>query len=256
MTQEEMNILVPQKLREIEERNNVTVLYAVETGSRAWGFASPDSDFDVRFIYKRTQEDYLRLDPPRDVIELPIDDVWDVSGWDLRKALLLLHKSNPSVFEWLGSPMPYITTGFEERFRPLMQMYFSEKRMLYHYLSMARNNRRNHLTGELVTPKKYLYALRPLLACQWIIEKHSAPPVLFADLTDAMLPPEMKGTLDALLEIKMAGNEKEKIPHIAEIDTYIEESITTLLAYLQSLTEEAPLGWDALNAFFLHEIRT
>ena len=87
LTQEEMNRLVPEKLREIERDYHVEVLWAVESGSRAWGFASPDSDFDVRFLYKRPQEEYLKLNPPRDVIELPIDETWDVSGWDLRFAI-------------------------------------------------------------------------------------------------------------------------------------------------------------------------
>lgn len=253
MTQEEMNVLVPQKLREIEEEYRVTVLYAAESGSRAWGFASPDSDFDVRFIYKRSREDYLRLDGPRDVIEQPVDDTWDVSGWDLRKTLILLHKSNPTVFEWLGSPIFYRTTGFEERFRPLMQLYFSEKRMLYHYLSMARNNRRSFLQGELVTPKKYLYVLRPLLACRWIVTRRSAPPVLFADLTDAMLPTELRAPLDALLEIKIAGDEKLTIPHIPEIDAYIEETSDALIEYMKTFTKEEPVSWEPMNAFFLAE---
>ena len=80
MTQQEMNILVPEKLREIENEYNVKVLLAVESGSRAWGFASPDSDFDVRFIYKRPRNEYLKLNQPRDVIEIPVDDIWDVNG--------------------------------------------------------------------------------------------------------------------------------------------------------------------------------
>lgn len=100
MTQEQMNVLVPHKLHEIEQEYGVKILHAVETGSRAWGFASPDSDFDVRFIYIRLRNDYLRLNPHRDVIEMPVDDTWDVSGWDLHKALRLLWKSNPTVFEW------------------------------------------------------------------------------------------------------------------------------------------------------------
>ena len=100
-TQEEMNRLVPEKLREIEDTYGVTVLWAVESGSRAWGFESPDSDFDVRFIYKHKRPFYLQLNQERDVIELPIDDTWDVSGWDLDKTLKLLYKSNPTLFEWL-----------------------------------------------------------------------------------------------------------------------------------------------------------
>lgn len=115
MTQDEMNLLVPEKLKEIEKEYNVTVLWAVESGSRAWGFASPDSDFDVRFIYKRNASDYLKLNPDRDVIELPIDDTWDVSGWDLDKTLKLLQKSNPTLYEWLQSPIAPITSSIKKK---------------------------------------------------------------------------------------------------------------------------------------------
>ena len=104
MTQQEMNILVPEKLREIENEYNVKVLMAVESGSRAWGFASPDSDFDVRFIYKRPRNEYLKLNQPRDVIEIPVDDIWDVNGWDLDKTLRLLYKSNPTLYVWISVP--------------------------------------------------------------------------------------------------------------------------------------------------------
>ena len=91
---------IKQKLNEIEKRENVRILHAVESGSRAWGFASPDSDYDVRFIYVREKEFYLRLDKTRDVIEWQLDDTLDINGWDLAKALTLLHRSNPTVFEW------------------------------------------------------------------------------------------------------------------------------------------------------------
>lgn len=90
---------IQEQLRRIEEAENIKILLSVESGSRAWGFASPDSDYDVRFIYIRRLEDYLRLDTNRDVIELPIDDVLDINGWDLQKTLRLLHKSNPTLFE-------------------------------------------------------------------------------------------------------------------------------------------------------------
>lgn len=252
MTQEEMNILVPAKLREIEERYQVTVLYAAESGSRAWGFASPDSDFDVRFIYKRPQTAYLRLDPVRDVIELPVDDTWDVTGWDLDKTLKLLYKSNPSLYEWLASPICYCRTGFEERLRPLMQRCFSEKAMLYHYLSMAHNNIRDYLRGETVRPKKYMYALRPLLACRWILDRHSAPPVPFSALVDAVLPAELKSAVDGLIALKINGPEALEIPHIAALDAYIEQSDSALPA-LAAQCEEKKRSWQPLNDFFLTE---
>ena len=101
---------IKQKLEEIEQIENIKIIMAVESGSRAWGVASPDSDYDVRFIYARKKEDYLSLDEPRDVVEWQLDDVYDVNGWDLKKALKLLYKANPSVFEWCTSPIVYRDT--------------------------------------------------------------------------------------------------------------------------------------------------
>ena len=125
-----MEKLICSKLHEIEKENNVKILLAVESGSRAWGFASPDSDYDVRFIYVRPKEDYLRLENVRDVIELPIDDVLDINGWDLQKTLRLLYKSNPTLFEWFSSPIVYLETDFADRFRKIMGEYFSTKKSL------------------------------------------------------------------------------------------------------------------------------
>ena len=139
-TQEEMNVLVPEKLAEIERDFDVTVLWAIESGSRAWGFESPDSDFDVRFVYKHKQDFYLSLNDHRDVIELPIDDTWDVSGWDLDKTLKLLYKSNPTLFEWLQSPIVYQQTDFIEHIRPLATQYFSEKKNAVPLLEHCKNS--------------------------------------------------------------------------------------------------------------------
>ena len=100
----------------------------MESGSRAWGFASPDSDDDVRFIYVRPKVEYLRLDTVRDVIEVPINKVLDINGWDLQKALRLLYKSNPTLFEWFSSPIVYMETEFADEFRAMMMEYFSSKR--------------------------------------------------------------------------------------------------------------------------------
>lgn len=168
MTQEEMNELVPRKLREIEAEYDVEVLWAVESGSRAWGFASSDSDFDVRFIYKHRGDYYVELDPKRDVIEVPIDEVWDVSGWDLDKTLRLLYKSNPTLFEWFNSPIVYVRTDMKEKMQDLLATYFSPKRCTYHYLNTAKNNYKAYLLKDEVIPKKYFYCLRPILCCRWI----------------------------------------------------------------------------------------
>ena len=135
-----MEKLIVSKLHEIEQMEKVRILLAVESGSRAWGFASPDSDYDVRFIYIRDKEDYLRLNTMRDVIELPIDEVLDINGWDLQKTLRLLYKSNPTLFEWFSSPIVYMESDFADLFRRVMNDYFSSKRSLYHYISMAEGN--------------------------------------------------------------------------------------------------------------------
>ena len=253
LTQEEMNILVPEKLREIERDYHVEVLWAVESGSRAWGFASPDSDFDVRFLYKRPQEEYLKLNPPRDVIELPVDDTWDVSGWDLDKALKLLYKANPTLYEWMGSPICYWRTEFAQRIRPLMDDYFSGERMLYHYLNTAITNKKTYLLGETIQPKKLMYAIRPILACWWVMEKGSAPPVLFSDLVDAQLPGELRPSLDRLLDLKKNGPEKMEIPHMEDMEDFVNESIHRFQEYLSRKPKEEPKSWDRLNQFFIEE---
>lgn len=122
-----MRNMIVERLKEIEQRENIRILHAVESGSRAWGFASPDSDYDVRFIYVRPRDFYLKLEKTRDVLEFPIDDFLDINGWDLQKALRLLHKSNPSVFEWFKSPIVYKQTEFSNEFIPMMENYFLKK---------------------------------------------------------------------------------------------------------------------------------
>lgn len=148
-----MEKLILSKLREIEEKEDVRILLAVESGSRAWGFSSPDSDYDVRFIYARKRADYLRLEKTRDVIELPLDDVLDINGWDIQKTLRLLYKSNPTLFEWFSSPIVYMETEFADALRDIMQKYFSTKRSMYHYISMAEGNYREYLKSDMVKAK-------------------------------------------------------------------------------------------------------
>lgn len=253
--QEEMNQLVPEKLREIENDYGITILWAVESGSRAWGFASPDSDFDVRFIYRRRQEDYLALNPGRDVIELPVDEVWDVNGWDLDKALKLLYKSNPTLFEWLQSPIVYHQDrGFIERFRELSQHYFSEKKMLHHYLNTAKHQLARYLSGPKVKPKKYFYALRPVLACRFIEKYHAVPPILFDDLVKDLLPEEMATDIAELLEMKVNGPEGLEISPIPSVHDYLEQEIRDLEVYVATVSE-AERNWELLNQFFLEELR-
>ena len=144
---------IMRKIAEIQQREQVRILHCVESGSRAWGFASPDSDYDVRFIYVRRAEDYLRLEKTRDVIEWQLDDTLDINGWDLQKALRLLRRSNPTVFEWNASPVVYHTTQAWADMQALIAAAFRAKPELYHYLHMARLNYRGYLRGETVRLK-------------------------------------------------------------------------------------------------------
>src|SRR5689334_14501823 len=134
---------IKNRLFEIEHQEKIQIFYACESGSRAWGFPSEDSDYDVRFLYVRPSEWYLSIDVEEkpDVIERPITDELDISGWDLRKALKLLRKSNPPLLEWLSSPIVYLEKlSIADRMRKLVPEYYSPKACLYHYLHMAQGN--------------------------------------------------------------------------------------------------------------------
>lgn len=217
-----MRELIISKLNQIENEYKVKILLAVESGSRAWGFASPDSDYDVRFIYVRPEKEYLRLEEVRDVIEVPISDELDINGWDLQKTLRLLHKSNPTLFEWFSSPIVYFETEFANRFRKIMNDYFSSKKSLYHYVSMAESNYREYLKTEMVRAKKYFYVLRPLLACKWILDTQTPPPMLFSELAAAELPEYLREDVDRLLFLKMNAPEIKEIPRIDSINEYLD----------------------------------
>ena len=203
-----MEELIKSKLREIEVRENIKILHCIESGSRAWGFASPDSDYDVRFIYVRPKEFYLRLDKTRDVIEWQLDDTLDINGWDVSKALQLLYKSNPTLFEWNSSPIVYKTTDEWKTISSVINNYFVAKSGLYHYLSTAKSNYREYLKGETVRLKKYFYVLRPLLACKWILSEGTPPPMLFSELMDKYLDESIKSDVLKLLDLKMNLSKK------------------------------------------------
>lgn len=247
-----MREFIIEKLNEIEQRHGVRILHAVESGSRAWGFPSPDSDFDVRFIYVRPKEDYLRLNTVRDVIEEPISDLLDINGWDLKKALQLLHSANPTLFEWMNSPIVYKESGFSDKLRPLLDRYFSSRKGLYHYISMAEGNYREYLKGEMVRAKKYFYVLRPILACKWILEHHTPPPMQFRDLMDAQLELALKPAVERLLDLKINHPETKEIPRVDVINRYIEENIPAIKEQIALLPKEVLPDWAPLDELFLH----
>jgi uncharacterized protein len=250
----EMRDTILATLRDIEVRHHVSVLFACESGSRGWGFASPDSDYDVRFIYVNRLPWYLSVEPQRDVIEQPISGELDVSGWDLRKALQLLRQSNPTLLEWLRSPILYREdAAWMSRFRQLAEAGFSSVRAYHHYVSMAKKNYREHLQGEEVRFKKYLYVLRPLMAARWIREGKGAPPMRFADLVEAtLLDATLIAEINRLLEVKMRAGEAATSPRWPALNAFIEQELT--VAQAQAPVEvRAPRG-DALDAFLCEAV--
>ena len=238
-------------LRAIEARHDVTVLFACESGSRGWGFASPDSDYDVRFIYVNRPPWYLTVMPRRDVIEVPISGDLDINGWDLRKALGLMRESNPTLLEWLRSPIVYREDALAmPRFRALSEAVFSNARGWHHYASMAKKNFREHLQADEVRYKKYLYVLRPLLAARWIRTQPGVPPMRFADLAqktlDAVRDAALIDEINALLEVKMRAGEAATSPRWPGIHAFIESELAANAAEpVTPLPQTEEAGLDA-----------
>ena len=205
----------------------ISILYACESGSRAWGFASPDSDYDVRFIYMHPQDWYLSIADRKDTIEPVIEGELDLSGWDIRKTLFHFRKSNPVLLEWLQSGIVYLDNhGFAEDMRNLMPDYYSPRRCLHHYLSMAKSQYLTHFTEEKVSFKKYFYVIRPLFACRWIEAGLGPAPTEFQMLMAKVTPDAvMTNTIEDLLEKKKQSNEKDKDDRIPELDKFVESKL-------------------------------
>lgn len=242
-------------LEHIKSSHGVKILLAVEAGSRAWGHASLDSDYDIRFIYQRPLAWYLSITDRRDVILPKTSNNLDINGWDLRKVLYQIYKGNPVLFEWLHSPIVYDRDHpFYSALKQLAEKYFNPRTAMYHYLHMAQGNYRQYLKGDLVRAKKYIYVLRPLLCCAWLDMNHCIPPVAFdAVRKDAMLDEPLSDAIDKLLLDKVSSKEMDGIPKIQIINDWIEQN----LAYFNEkvrLTQRVELLPDDLNEFFLNQV--
>jgi len=251
MIDNEVQQRVRDALARIEADRKVRVLYACESGSRAWGFASHDSDYDVRFLYVHRRDWYLSVEDRRDVIEEPLTDELDVSGWELRKALRLLFKSNPPLLEWLKSPVVYQSDpAFLSRFKLLAERFYSPRRCFSHYLHMASGNWRHYLEGrESVKLKKYLYVFRPLLACRWIERSLGQVPMLFSELVNGVLDErDARAALDALVLRKQAGDELSEAPPDEVLSSFVVEELDRL----EGLDRPEDVAGDVeeLNGFF------
>ena len=220
---------IAARLDRIEREHEVRILLAVESGSRAWGFPSPDSDYDVRFLYAHSLEWYLSIDRGRDVIELPIEDDLDINGWDMTKALKLLVKPNPVLLEWMESPIVYRQTPWVlGRLRQLADRSLHRHSGAYHYLHLAEGQYRRFIADKKsVGLKKYFYSLRPALALSWMRRNpHGRVPMdMAALLAGAEVPADVRAFIDELVERKRVTKELGGGPRIEALDRYIESEI-------------------------------
>lgn len=219
-----MQARIQTALTQLEVTHGIRVLYACESGSRAWGFSSPDSDYDVRFIYAHPADWYLTLDEGSDTLNFPVDEELDLAGWELRKALKLLRGSNAALFEWLQSPVVYREAlDFRAAVQPFMGACFNTRAGLHHYLGLVRRGVEDDLTGEEVRLKRLFYALRSALAARWIRERPTElPPMEFGQLRE-MLPAALNGVVDKLLARKASADEKTNVPSPAELLVFLRE---------------------------------
>jgi predicted nucleotidyltransferase len=241
------------RLANTEREHDVRILLAVESGSRAWGFASTNSDYDVRFIYRRPADWYLAIDveDKRDVIEYPIVDDIDCNGWDLHKALRLLWRSNPAVVEWLQSPITYLQRGrFQAEALALLPRIYSLTRGIHHYYSTAKSNYRGYLQGDRVRLKKYFYVLRPLLAVRWIEQRGSVPPMAFDELLVTVADKtQLLRDIDNLLAEKRSARETDDAPPVVGVNNFIEAELARLEQKPQ-LDDARHESIDVLNVLF------
>jgi predicted nucleotidyltransferase len=249
---------IEARLRQIEREHEVRIFYACESGSRAWGFASTDSDYDVRFLYAHPRAWYLSIDLERrrDVIEQPITDALDLSGWDLRKALGLMRKSNPPLLEWLRSPVVYrAAEPVCRELRALVPAHYSRRAASYHYLSMAQGTFRDYLRRDEVRLKKYFYVLRPLLAVRWVAQDRGPVPMEFARLVGETLSGHdaVREAIARLLREKRAGEELDYGPRRPVLHDFIEAEFARHAEHHVEHRTQKP-GVERLNRFFRHAL--
>ncbi|MBN2655510.1 MAG: nucleotidyltransferase domain-containing protein [Spirochaetales bacterium] len=245
--------MILNRLKEIEIEHDIKIILAVESGSRAWGFESADSDYDVRFVYMHKKDWYLHVKPKRDVIEYPIVDDFDFSGWDIKKTLELISRSNNTISEWLRSPIVYIRDNRSvDILREINNLYFSPVSSIYHYLSMAERNFDPIQKKDQIRLKKYFYVLRPTLACFWIMKYKEFPPIEFEKLLtllDIENPVYLK--IRDLLEIKKSLLEAGEIFSIGLLDSYISESLYAIRKSVEHMKKPKTSDNETLDKAFI-----
>ncbi|WP_333663444.1 DNA polymerase beta superfamily protein [Chishuiella changwenlii] len=249
-----MKKIIIDRLRQIEKEEKIDILFAVESGSRAWGFPSTDSDYDVRFIYKRKINDYLKIQPIDDFIDFKITDDLDFKAWDIQKVLRLILKSNYSISEYLQSPIHYIVNDrFEKDLLELVSSQFNARKVAAHYLGITTKKLIEIENSEMLKLKSLFYALRSVLSALWIVEKRTIPPMEFKDLV-VLIEKE-----NILSKIKSYWKTKEKVDesYLINKDEELINWILKLKTELKEKVEEIPtieFDKERVDEFFIKTI--
>lgn len=241
---------IPRLLKILEKDHNIKILLAVESGSRAWGFESKDSDWDIRFIYVHQPEWYFKIADQRDTFEYIYNDRLDIVGWELKKALTLLQKSNPSILEWFNSPLPVIylyDKNFKKRISEVAGNYFNPIKLMYHYNHIYNKHNRRYLQREGYPMKRFLYYLRGILACRWIEQKMTLPPIPFKELVEATVEnEEIKMQIDELIQIKRGEKECDMlvvnetlVEYAKNLDEYYNNLIDSFRPKMSNVSSDA-----------------
>src|SRR4030095_1704264 len=243
---------VTDKLKEIELKRNVKILYACETGSRAWGFPSPDSDYDVRFIYIHERDWYLSLSQRKDTIE-HMDGEMDITGWDLRKCLLLLRRSNATLIERFQSPMEYYSVdGFKNEFKELIEKYYSPTAVYFHHYSLAKKFLEEIKDAKEYKLKSWFYMVRSLFSCSWILEKDTVLPMNIQDLMSWM-GEYWRRQVNELIELKKTVGEKYLHPYDKQLNDRIFE-LFEMMEKSEDNLKVNRLNMSYLDKFFLDKL--
>ena len=209
-------------LQKIELEKNIKILFACETGSRAWGFPSPDSDYDVRFIYMHNRDWYLSLSERKDTIEV-MDGDWDITGWDLKKSLMLLKKSNAPLIERFNSPIEYFNEGnFKVAFMELIEACYSPIAVYFHHYSLAKKLWEDLKDADDIKLKSYFYLIRSLLSCNWAVKNKSILPMDIESLM-TLIEDETRNRIRKLIKLKATVGEKYLHPKDNYLNTWIEK---------------------------------
>ena len=245
-------------LREVGNKRGIKVLYACETGSRAWGFPSPDSDYDVRMIYMHEPDWYLSLSDKKDTIAFMSDDrELDITGWDIKKCLRLLWKSNGALLERIQSPIVYREVGnFVAELRQLAAQCYAPIATMHHYIGMAKKSFDGIAYEKNARLKQLFYALRASMACKWIVDKDVMPPIVFTTMLDELsIDKDIRNRIRELIHLKAAKEESYIHPKEPALNEFIREQLDIAQKIADTLPGRKDKHLD-LDNFFRKVIKT